>query len=140
FRFRHVLLRDAAYETLPVRVRARLHERLGVWLESERQQGDSSEQAGHHLEKALLLGRYQKPGDRKARRALARRAGLLLAAGRYREVGSAGIRERVDRLSRAFKLLEPGDRLRAGVLVDIGIDLEQLGDWESARSRYLEGL
>src|SRR5262249_56726766 len=31
--FRHVLIRDAAYGTLPKAVRAELHERLALWLE-----------------------------------------------------------------------------------------------------------
>src|SRR5262249_47337690 len=37
FRFRHLLIRDVAYEALPKAVRADLHERLARWLE----EGDS---------------------------------------------------------------------------------------------------
>ena len=33
FRFRHLLIRDAAYEALPKAVRGDLHERLAAWLE-----------------------------------------------------------------------------------------------------------
>jgi len=33
FRFRHLLLRDAAYEALPKAVRAELHQRFASWLE-----------------------------------------------------------------------------------------------------------
>ena len=33
YRFRHLLIRDAAYEALPKAARAELHERLAVWLE-----------------------------------------------------------------------------------------------------------
>src|SRR5205807_8436151 len=32
FRFRHTLIRDAAYEALPKTTRARLHERFADWL------------------------------------------------------------------------------------------------------------
>ncbi len=140
FRFRHVLLRDAAYESLRPALRARLHEEFATWLEGQDRGGDASGQAGHHLERAYLLGRYQAPRHGAKRRELARRAAHLLAAGRDREVGPAGIPERVDRLSRAFNLLESEDRLRGRVVVDIGVDLEQIGDLENARSRYLEGL
>jgi len=140
FRFRHVLVRDAAYETLRPALRARLHEQFGTWLEDRAEQVEALEQAGHHLEKAYLLGRYERPSEQAKRRELARRAAYLLAAGREHEVGPAGIRERVSRLSRAFSLLQPEDQLRGRVAVDIGVDLEQAGDWESARLRYIEGL
>jgi predicted ATPase len=33
FRFRHLLIRDAAYQTLPKEQRAELHERFAAWLE-----------------------------------------------------------------------------------------------------------
>src|SRR6185436_9199759 len=33
FRFRHILIRDAAYESLPKATRARLHEQFANWLE-----------------------------------------------------------------------------------------------------------
>ena len=53
FRFRHLLLRDAAYEALPKAVRAGLHERYASWFE---QHGVSvvevDEILGYHLEQA----------------------------------------------------------------------------------------
>src|SRR6266511_3701551 len=53
FRFRHLLLRDAAYDALPKAARADLHERYASWLE---QRGVSlvelDEILGYHLEKA----------------------------------------------------------------------------------------
>jgi class 3 adenylate cyclase/tetratricopeptide (TPR) repeat protein len=53
FRFRHLLLRDAAYEALPKAMRADLHERYASWLE---QPGVSlvelDEILGYHLEQA----------------------------------------------------------------------------------------
>jgi hypothetical protein len=51
FRFRHLLLRDAAYDALPKVTRAELHERLARWLE---QHGaimpELDELLGYHLE------------------------------------------------------------------------------------------
>jgi class 3 adenylate cyclase len=53
FRFRHLLLRDAAYEALPKAMRADLHERYASWLE---QRGvalaEVDEILGYHLEQA----------------------------------------------------------------------------------------
>ena len=43
FRFRHLLIRDAAYDALPKATRADLHERFAAWLE---QHGDRARRAG----------------------------------------------------------------------------------------------
>jgi class 3 adenylate cyclase len=53
FRFRHLLIRDAAYEGLPKAARAELHERFADWL-SERADDliEFDEIAGYHLEQA----------------------------------------------------------------------------------------
>jgi tetratricopeptide (TPR) repeat protein len=53
FRFRHLLIRDAAYEALPKSVRADLHQRFGSWLE-QRGSGlvERDELVGYHLEQA----------------------------------------------------------------------------------------
>ena len=51
FRFRHLLIRDAAYESLPKATRAELHERFADWLSShDLVEGD--EIVGYHLEQA----------------------------------------------------------------------------------------
>jgi len=53
FRFRHLLLRDAAYEALPKAVRADLHERLATWLEQHGAElVELDELLGYHLEQA----------------------------------------------------------------------------------------
>ena len=53
FRFRHLLIRDAAYDALPKASRAELHERFADWLE---QRGaelvELDEIFGYHLEQA----------------------------------------------------------------------------------------
>ena len=59
FKFRHMLIRDAAYEALPKAERAKLHERFADWLEHS--VGDRlteyEEIVGYHLEQAH---RYRK--------------------------------------------------------------------------------
>ena len=42
FRFRHILIRDAAYEALSKAARAELHERFADWLEHVRRSSSSS--------------------------------------------------------------------------------------------------
>ena len=80
FRFRHLLMRDAAYESTPKSRRARLHEVLAAWLEEHAAAlVEVDEVVGYHLEQAY---RYQaelgSPDPALAERAAAR----LSAAGR----------------------------------------------------------
>ena len=53
FRFRHLLVRDAAYDGLPKAARAELHERFAGWLvEHGRDLVELDEIVGYHLEQA----------------------------------------------------------------------------------------
>jgi len=63
FRFKHVLIRDVAYATVPKAERSRLHDRYGRWLESSL--GDRSHEiadiVAFHAEQAFLLARELRP-------------------------------------------------------------------------------
>src|SRR4029453_6916122 len=81
FRFRHLLIRDAAYEALPKATRAEFHDRLASWLDQHgRELVEVDEIVGYHLEQAC---RYRAelgmPDDEQA--AAARRR---LTAARFR--------------------------------------------------------
>ena len=53
FRFGHILIRDAAYEAIPKRQRALLHELLSAdWLEARLAHDAPDEIVGYHLEQA----------------------------------------------------------------------------------------
>jgi tetratricopeptide (TPR) repeat protein len=53
FRFRHLLIRDAAYEALPKATRADLHERFATWLQDRGTElVELDEILGYHLERA----------------------------------------------------------------------------------------
>ena len=54
FRFRHALIRDAAYEAMPKALRADFHERHAAWLEGA---GSRDFIVGYHLEQAVNLRR-----------------------------------------------------------------------------------
>lgn len=85
YRFRHILIRDAAYAALSKRERAELHERFADF--QEQAAGDRlteyEEVIGYHLEQATLY-RQGLGGHDERTRDLARRAAQLL--------GAAGIR------------------------------------------------
>src|SRR5262245_20898452 len=57
FRFRHILIRDAAYDALPKAARAELHLRLAGWLEQRGEEvAELDEILGYHLELAARYG------------------------------------------------------------------------------------
>jgi class 3 adenylate cyclase/tetratricopeptide (TPR) repeat protein len=74
YRFRHLLIRDAAYDALPKATRADLHRRFAEWLAEHGQSlVELDEIVGYHLEQAALylaeLGRPDKAiADEAARR------------------------------------------------------------------------
>jgi DNA-binding SARP family transcriptional activator/class 3 adenylate cyclase len=75
FRFRHLLIRDAAYQGLTKRARADLHERFGTWLEATAGErlAEIQEVVGYHLERAYrCLGDLGPVGE--AARHLGQRA------------------------------------------------------------------
>ncbi len=104
FRFRHVLIRDAAYDGLPKAIRAELHERFAAWLEDrDRNLVERDEILGYHLEQAA---RYkQELGEPGA--ALAERAGGRLAAAGRRALGRGDDRAAARLLERAAALMRP---------------------------------
>ena len=79
YRFRHLLIRDAAYDALPKAVRADLHQRFAAWLETNGQQlVELDEILGYHLEQA---GRYLAELGRPDPATAEQAAGKLAAAG-----------------------------------------------------------
>jgi class 3 adenylate cyclase/tetratricopeptide (TPR) repeat protein len=144
FRFRHLLIRDAAYQALAKTDRAELHERFARWLE---ERGASlvelDEIAGYHLEQAFRYRCELGPADHKARQLAADAAAHLDLAGRRaldrRDIGAA-----VNLLERAEALHPPqgvnlslqeslihglGD---SGRLDDAISRAERIADWCSA--------
>jgi len=107
FRFRHLLIRDAAYETLSKADRAGLHERFARWLE-ERGTGlvELDELTGYHLEQAFGYRCELGPADDNARRLAGDAAAHLEAAGR-RAMDRGDTGAAVNLLERAEALLPP---------------------------------
>src|SRR3954451_11984110 len=81
FRFRHILVRDAAYESLPKARRAQLHGQFANWLDGQ-ELIERDEILGYHLEQAH---RYRRELDPEAAELLGLAGGAsqhLSAAGR----------------------------------------------------------
>jgi class 3 adenylate cyclase/tetratricopeptide (TPR) repeat protein len=107
FRFRHLLIRDAAYQALSKADRAGLHERFARWLE-ERGTGlvELDELTGYHLEQAFAYRCELGPVGDDARRLAADAAARLQAAGR-RAMDRGDTAAAVNLLERAEALLPP---------------------------------
>jgi class 3 adenylate cyclase/tetratricopeptide (TPR) repeat protein len=146
FRFRHLLIRDAAYDALSERMRAMLHRRFADWLESSGHAiAELDELAGWHLEQAVrydqVLGRRTDPG--LARRAVSHLHAAGRRAGDRGDVAAArSLLERALALARvagmdhnsigvdlAERLVEAGELARADELLvaaESDIDAEPL--------------
>ena len=129
-RFRHLLLREVAYDSLPKLARAELHERYGNWLEAAA--GDE-EVVGHHFERSHAYRAELGPVDAEGR-ALARRAATRLGAAGRRAYERGDLQAAVGLLARATALLEPGAAGRVELLADLGEALRETGDFDRAES------
>ncbi len=109
FRFRHLLIRDAAYEGLAKSVRAELHERFAEWLgEHGGDLVELEEILGYHLEQAYLYAEELGPVDER-QRTLARRAAERLAAAGRRALARSDATAQVNLFGRALALLPSTD-------------------------------
>jgi len=133
FRFRHQLIRDAAYDGMPKELRADLHERFGNWLETNRSEYD--EIVGYHFEQAFRLREQLGPVDDSGR-ALAAHAGKVLGAAGHRAFERGDTPAAIGLLARATELLPPGDRHRLELGVELGYAFQEGGQLEQARSIF----
>jgi predicted ATPase len=130
WRFRHSLIRDAAYDSLPLVARAALHERYGDWLES-REAEVVGEVVGYHLEQAFRCRSSLNPSD-PYNAALGKRAGArLLAAGQLAfQRDDAGVA--ADLLERAIALPFEDNSTARQALPMLGEAHANAGDYERA--------
>jgi predicted ATPase len=135
FRFRHGLIRDAAYRSLPKNARADLHERHAAWL--ERTAGDRlrefEEIVGYHLEQAFRYRAALGAQDSRAALLAARASDRLEAAGR-RALVRSDLPAAINLLERVSRLLPTGDPRRIALLVDLGTALIESGRLAEAAS------
>jgi class 3 adenylate cyclase/predicted ATPase len=138
FRFRHLLIRDAAYDALPKATRADLHERFAQWLES-REHGlvELDELLAYHLEQAWLYRRQLGLADANGGTLAARAAEHLESAARRATVrGDAPAARRL--LERAAAVLDPESPHRLRLLGLLGSVLVDLGSWDEAAAVLTE--
>jgi class 3 adenylate cyclase/tetratricopeptide (TPR) repeat protein len=133
FRFRHALIRDAAYAELPKRSAADLHERFADWL--ERRDGPP-EIAGYHLDQAYRC--RMQLGERDD--ALGARAGAILAEAGERAFARDDASAAAKLFARACELLPLDDSRRLPILRHASLALFWTGSVEEARALLEEAV
>ena len=138
FRFRHMLIRDAAYDALPKAIRAELHERFAEWLESHgRDLLELDEILGYHLEQAYTF-RRELGASGEAVATLAERAAGHLASSARRAFARGDAPASVRLFRRAAALLPAESSERLKLLPPLAQALIDVGAWEDARALLSE--
>ena len=126
FRFRHLLIRDAAYESLPKATRADLHERFAAWLTAH-ELVEIDEIVGYHLEQAHRY-RAELDADDPALLALSGQAADHLASAGRGALDRGDFNAGRGLLRRAAAVLRPGDERRLALALDLSQALRESGD------------
>ena len=137
FRFRHALIRDAAYAGISKEARSLLHERFALWLEDRSPEYD--EIVGYHLEQAFRYREALGPLDDRAR-ALAAHGGWLLAVAGDRAQSRGDLLAAANLFERALALLPEETPERLELLCDLGRALIQIGSLARAEEVLTEAI
>jgi class 3 adenylate cyclase len=132
FRFRHLLIRDAAYDSLPKETRADLHERFAAWLERHGGLVELDEIVGYHLEQAYRNRDALDAFDSRLPGLGRRTADHLAQAGRGAlSRGDLGAARGL--FTRATALLPEGDETRLEILRVLQWPLSEVNDVDGMR-------
>jgi len=139
FRFRHLLIRDAAYQAMPKEQRADLHERFAEWLGGAAAEriAEYEEILGHHLEQAYRYRTELGVVDDRARELAGRAAEHLFASAvRADERGDLNAAKAL--LERSVDLSDGAVQLRSLVL--LSELLQELADYPAARDTAMRSI
>jgi class 3 adenylate cyclase/tetratricopeptide (TPR) repeat protein len=131
--FRHLMIRDAAYEGIPKVERADLHERFADWLERAvaDRHVEYDEILGFHLERACrYLEELGQTGDRQ--RAIAIRAADRFASAARRATARIDLPAAASLLGRAVAVLDEEDPTYPELLWESGVAWNRQGENERA--------
>jgi class 3 adenylate cyclase/tetratricopeptide (TPR) repeat protein len=134
FRFRHILIRDAAYLGVAKHTRAVLHERFAGWLEQAagERAAEVDEIIGYHLEQAHGYRAELAPAGAGSGELATRAGERLAAAGRRAIVARGDVPAGAALISRAVELLPTDHAERPALLNELAIALMRSGDFARA--------
>ena len=135
YSFRHILIQEAAYSSIPKSLRAELHQRYADWLEAIVSDPfpARSEILGYHLEQSVRYRTELWLADQES-------AALSLRAAAHLETAGVAARDRgddvaaVNLLDRAAALLPGDDPALGRVYTSLGTALIEAGQFGKARA------
>ena len=130
FRFRHLLIRDAAYESLPKATRAELHEHFADWLATH-ELVERDEVVGYHLEQARRYRLELDPDDPELDR-LSRRASRHLATAGRGALDRGDFNAARSLVLRALEIAPADDPFRLELAPDLFFVLWEFGQLAEA--------
>jgi predicted ATPase len=141
YRFRHLLIRDTAYERLLKRARATLHERFVEWADRVNQDraAEYEEILGYHLEQAYRYLAELGPLDDHGRAVGADAASRLGSAG-LRALARGDMAAAKSLLVRAAGLRPSKDPARLDLLPSVGEALFHAGEFAEAEAVLEEAI
>ncbi len=139
FRFRHLLIRDAAYRGMPKEARAELHERFADWLAEQAGERlpEYEDILGYHLEQAYRYRQDLGPVDGAARTLATRAAAALASAGR-RAVARDDHHAAAGFFRRAIELTPEGASGRAELGYELALEVYETSDFREAEELLIE--
>jgi predicted ATPase/class 3 adenylate cyclase len=141
YRFRHILIRDAAYDAIAKMVRADLHERFATFIEAtaSARLSEIEEIIGYHLEQARAHRADLAPIDDHSAELAARAAHHLAAAG-SRALARGDVSAAANLLTRTAALLPSNAPERTQLLPALGGALVVAGDLAQAEAVLTEAI
>jgi class 3 adenylate cyclase/predicted ATPase len=137
YRFRHALIRDAAYAGIPKELRALLHERFADWA-ARTAAGQLDEIIGYHYEQAFRYRQELGPLDEHAR-GLGRRSAEVLGGAGRRAYARDDMPAAVNLLDRAVSLLSDQEPAQLALHRELSNALWSVGELARAEA-LLDGL
>ena len=133
YRFRHILIQEAAYRTIPKSLRAELHQRFADWLEYVLWTPDTQrpEILGYHLEQSVRYLSELRPAEAHLSPLPRRAASHLEAAGRAAHDRGDALAA-VNLLIRTAALLPHDDAALARLYTSLGTAMTEAGELEKA--------
>jgi DNA-binding SARP family transcriptional activator/predicted ATPase len=135
YSFRHILIQEAAYRSIPKSLRAELHHRYADWIEAFAPDPfpARSEILGHHLEQSVRYRAELWPADPQSAALSHRAAGHLETAG-YAAHDRGDDVAAVNLLDRTAALLPGDDPVLGRLYTTLGTALIEAGQFEKAEA------
>ena len=135
YRFRHVLIRDAAYTEIAKELRSELHERFAKWAAQTKagKAGELDEIVGYHYEQAFRYREQLGPRTSRGEELAARAAEILGAAGR-RAYARDDMPAAVNLLDRAVALASDSEPVQLELRRELSTALWSVGELARAEA------